>query len=180
MPTLIRDEYPPPRALLLLELFYYVAKFGGISAAVRSMPYGIQQPSMSAQLACLEEGLGAKLFHRRPFGLTVEGVKLYEGIRGFFTQLPDLEASIREEGSQHLRIAACVLRPEESSARPVAANGERATKSSHHAQGSKPRRGLRNSCSRTRGCLGRRGPWRSANQSPHRRSGPRAAGSPGA
>ena len=28
-----------------LELFYYVAKFGGISEAVRNMPYGIQQPA---------------------------------------------------------------------------------------------------------------------------------------
>jgi hypothetical protein len=27
-----------------LELFYYVARFGGISEAVRNIPYGIQQP----------------------------------------------------------------------------------------------------------------------------------------
>jgi len=34
-----------------LELFYYVAKHGGIAAAVRKMPYGIQQPAVSGQIA---------------------------------------------------------------------------------------------------------------------------------
>jgi DNA-binding transcriptional LysR family regulator len=52
-----------------LELFYYVAKHGGIAAAVRNMPYGIQQPAVSGQIAKLEEALGAKLFNRRPFSL---------------------------------------------------------------------------------------------------------------
>ena len=33
-----------------LELFYYVARFGGIGAAVRNIPYGIQQPAVSAQV----------------------------------------------------------------------------------------------------------------------------------
>ena len=33
-----------------LELFYYVAKHEGISGAVRNMPYGIQQPAVSAQV----------------------------------------------------------------------------------------------------------------------------------
>ena len=40
-----------------LELFYYIAKHGGI-AAVRNMPYGIQQPAVSGQIAKLEEALG--------------------------------------------------------------------------------------------------------------------------
>ena len=34
-----------------LELFYYVARHGGISEAVRNMPYGIQQPAISGQAA---------------------------------------------------------------------------------------------------------------------------------
>ena len=33
-----------------LELFYYFAKHGGISEAVRNMPYGIQQPAISGQV----------------------------------------------------------------------------------------------------------------------------------
>ena len=52
-----------------LELFYYVARNGGIVPAVRNMPYGIQQPAVSGQIARLEEFLGIKLFNRRPFAL---------------------------------------------------------------------------------------------------------------
>jgi hypothetical protein len=42
-----------------LELFYFVAKHGGIAAAVRNIPYGIQQPAVSGQIAKLEESLEA-------------------------------------------------------------------------------------------------------------------------
>ncbi|MBM3833613.1 MAG: LysR family transcriptional regulator [Verrucomicrobia bacterium] len=48
-----------------LELFYYVAKFGGICEAVRNMPYGIQQPAISSQIIQLEDYLGITLFRRR-------------------------------------------------------------------------------------------------------------------
>jgi len=47
-----------------LELFYYVARHGGISRAVRNMPYGIQQPAVSSQILLLEEDLGTRLFAR--------------------------------------------------------------------------------------------------------------------
>ncbi|MCW1883709.1 LysR family transcriptional regulator [Luteolibacter flavescens] len=90
-----------------LELFYYVAKFGGITAAVRSMPYGIQQPSVSAQICRLEKELGVTLFIRRPFSLTPEGEILFDRIQPFFTQLPDLADEIRQEGSLHLKLGAC-------------------------------------------------------------------------
>lgn len=43
-----------------LELFYYVAKHGGISAAVRGIPYGIQQPAVSAQMRALEDEVGGE------------------------------------------------------------------------------------------------------------------------
>jgi DNA-binding transcriptional LysR family regulator len=56
-----------------LELFYFVAKHGGIAAAVRNIPYGIQQPAVSGQIAKLEESLGTKLFQRRPFALSPWG-----------------------------------------------------------------------------------------------------------
>jgi DNA-binding transcriptional LysR family regulator len=52
-----------------LELFYYVARHGGIMPAVRNIPYGIQQPAVSGQVAQLEEDLDVTLFHRRPFSL---------------------------------------------------------------------------------------------------------------
>ncbi len=50
-----------------LELFYYVARHGGIMPAVRNIPYGIQQPAVSDQVALLEEFLGVTLIQQRPF-----------------------------------------------------------------------------------------------------------------
>src|SRR5438094_6303462 len=64
-----------------LELFYYVARHGGISEAVRNIPYGIQQPAVSAQIIQLEESLGVTLFRRRPFSLTGPGDKLFRVIQ---------------------------------------------------------------------------------------------------
>ncbi|MGC6459963.1 MAG: LysR family transcriptional regulator [Akkermansiaceae bacterium] len=89
-----------------LELFYFVAKFEGITAAVRKMPYGIQQPAVSGQILQLEEKLGVKLFNRRPFALTPAGEELYDYIYPFFSRLGDLEEKIRGEEGRHLRLAA--------------------------------------------------------------------------
>ncbi len=89
-----------------LELFYHVAKHRGITAAARKMPYGIQQPAISGQLSQLEKTLGIKLFHRRPFGLTPGGVKLFGEIERFFAGLSDLPHQIRGHSSQRLRLAA--------------------------------------------------------------------------
>lgn len=88
-----------------LELFYYVAKHGGIAAAVRKMPYGIQQPAVSGQIARLEEALGAKLFNRRPFSLLPAGAELFEFIKPFFDDLDKVAGRIRGASLQ-LRIAA--------------------------------------------------------------------------
>ncbi|MES2569124.1 MAG: LysR family transcriptional regulator [Verrucomicrobiota bacterium] len=88
-----------------LELFYYVARHGGIMEAVRNMPYGVQQPAVSSQILQLEETLGAKLFTRRPFQLSDAGVKLYGFIEPFFSHLDETADTIR--GSEtHLRIGA--------------------------------------------------------------------------
>lgn len=89
-----------------LELFYYVAKYEGITAAVRKMPYGIQQPAVSGQLLQLEKSLGVKLFNRRPFNLTNAGDELYDHVYPFFSRLDDVEARLKGEESKHLRIAA--------------------------------------------------------------------------
>lgn len=89
-----------------LELFYYVAKYEGITAAVRKMPYGIQQPAVSGQLLQLEKSLGVKLFNRRPFSLTHAGDDLYDHVYPFFSRLADVEENLKGGESQHLRIAA--------------------------------------------------------------------------
>jgi len=89
-----------------LELFYYVARHGGISEAVRKMPYGIQQPAMSGQIIQLEESLGVTLFQRRPFALTPHGEELYKFIAPFFDNLIPVADKIRGGISQHVRIGA--------------------------------------------------------------------------
>jgi DNA-binding transcriptional LysR family regulator len=89
-----------------LELFYYVARHGGIMAAVRNIPYGIQQPAVSGQVAQLEAYLGVTLFHRRPFALTAQGTELYDFIRPFFDNLTPVAEKLRGGLAQHLRIAA--------------------------------------------------------------------------
>src|SRR5256885_5261079 len=89
-----------------LELFYYVARHGGIVPAVRNMPYGIQQPAVSGQIARLEESLGTKLFNRRPFALLPAGAELYEFIRPFFDEIDHVGEAIRGGSAQQLRVAA--------------------------------------------------------------------------
>jgi DNA-binding transcriptional LysR family regulator len=89
-----------------LELFYYVARHGGISEAVRNMPYGIQQPAVSAQIIQLEETLGVTLFHRRPFVLTQAGEELQKFINPFFSGLEETADRIRGDSAQRIRIGA--------------------------------------------------------------------------
>jgi DNA-binding transcriptional LysR family regulator len=89
-----------------LELFYYVARHGGISEAARNMPYGIQQPAISGQIIQLEEFLGVTLFQRRPFALTPAGRELFEFIEPFFTNLGAMAEKLRGGVSQHIRIGA--------------------------------------------------------------------------
>ena len=92
-----------------LELFYYVARHGGIMEAVRNMPYGIQQPAVSGQLLQLESHLGVKLFRRRPFELLPAGTELYEFIRPFFGELSGMEKQLRSASQETLRVAAPVV-----------------------------------------------------------------------
>ena len=89
-----------------LELFFYVAKHGGISSAVRHMPYGIQQPAVSGQILQLEKYLGQKLFHRRPFALTPAGDRLFRFIQPFFENLEAISEELRGHGNEKLRLAA--------------------------------------------------------------------------
>jgi DNA-binding transcriptional LysR family regulator len=92
-----------------LELFYYVARHGGIMPAVRNIPYGIQQPAVSAQVAQLEEFLGVTLFQRRPFALTPPGEKLYEFIQPFFSNLDRMAEEFQGGQARHFRIGASTI-----------------------------------------------------------------------
>src|SRR5881392_2641906 len=89
-----------------LELFYYVARHGGITEAVRNIPYGIQQPAVSGQVAQLEEDLGTTLFQRRLFALTAQGEKLYKFIAPFFSNLDSITLELQNGKTQRIRVGA--------------------------------------------------------------------------
>ncbi len=89
-----------------LELFYYVAKHGGISAAVRHIPYGIQQPAVSGQMARLETDLKVRLFERQPFRLTEAGRELMNFVEPFMGNLDAVARRLRESAMPQLRMAA--------------------------------------------------------------------------
>jgi len=89
-----------------LELFYYVARHGGIAEAVRNIPYGIQQPAVSGQVAQLEQYLGVTLFQRRPFALTPAGEKLYHFIQPFFANLDSVASELQGGTARQIRIGA--------------------------------------------------------------------------
>jgi DNA-binding transcriptional LysR family regulator len=92
-----------------LELYYFVAKHGGIMPAVRNIPYGIQQPAVSSQIAQLEEFLGVKLFHRRPFALTADGEKLFQFVRPFFSNLEKVAGELQGGRARRIRIGAATI-----------------------------------------------------------------------
>jgi DNA-binding transcriptional LysR family regulator len=70
------------------------------------MPYGIQQPAISGQISQLEKTLSTRLFHRRPFGLTPAGIRLFAEIEPFFSGLRILPYQVRGQAAQRLRLAA--------------------------------------------------------------------------
>src|SRR2546430_11049204 len=92
-----------------LELFYYVARHGRIMEAVRNIPYGIQQPAVSGQVAQLEEFLGVILFQRRPFALTAEGEKLFRFIQPFFSNLEAMATELQGGRARQIRIGASTI-----------------------------------------------------------------------
>jgi len=87
-----------------LELFYHVAKSKGVTRAVRQMPYGIQQPSISAQVNALERDLGVSLYERRPFKLTPAGEELFKFVEPFFGRMSEVRGKL--QGAAQLRIGA--------------------------------------------------------------------------
>ena len=87
-----------------LELFYHVAKARGVTRAAREMPYGIQQPSVSAQVNALERDLGVTLYERRPFKLTQAGEELFKFVEPFFGKMAEVREKL--QGAAHIRIGA--------------------------------------------------------------------------
>lgn len=77
--------------------------------AVRNIPYGIQQPAISSQIAQLEEFLGVNLFHRRPFALTADGEKLYRFVEPFFSNLGKMATELQGGRARRFRIGAVAI-----------------------------------------------------------------------
>jgi DNA-binding transcriptional LysR family regulator len=77
--------------------------------AVRNIPYGIQQPAISAQVAQLEEFLGVTLFQRRPFALTPPGERLYAFVQPFFSNLDKMAADLQGGQARQFRIGASTI-----------------------------------------------------------------------
>jgi DNA-binding transcriptional LysR family regulator len=92
-----------------LELFYYVARHSGISAAVRHIPYGIQQPAVSGQMQQLEFDVGEKLFERSPFRLTPAGEKLFAYVRPFFENMGTLATELHGGAEPAIRLGGAEL-----------------------------------------------------------------------
>src|ERR1043165_3593812 len=92
-----------------LELYYYVAKHGGISAAVRRIPYGIQQPAVSGQMGKLEEGVGTQVFEGNPFRPPPAGEKLFAHVQPFFENLGGVASELRGDADPELRIGGAEL-----------------------------------------------------------------------
>jgi len=85
-----------------LQLFYYVAKAKGISAAVKIIPFSVQQPAVSQQIKQLEQDMGVVLFERRPFLLTPAGERLYKFVSSFFDNLERELVSVKDESAQRV------------------------------------------------------------------------------
>ncbi len=77
--------------------------------AVRNIPYGIQQPAVSGQVAQLEEYLGVTLFQRRPFALAPEGEKLFRFIQPFFSNLDAIATELQGGKARQIRIGASTI-----------------------------------------------------------------------
>lgn len=78
------------------KIFYYVAKFGGVSQAAKVLLHN--QPNLTRTIKNLESQLGCPLFLRTKQGMTLtdEGKKLYEHIRIAFEHIEAAENELTE------------------------------------------------------------------------------------
>lgn len=79
-----------------LKAFYAVADAGSFTHAANVLH--LTQPSISRKIGSLEEELRTPLFHRHARGLvlTEQGELLYNTVTGIFTELSDVEQTIKE------------------------------------------------------------------------------------
>lgn len=88
---------PPPRALLIFEA---AARHGSCGAAARE--FNLTQPSVSRNIAALEEALGVRLFTRSPAGmaLTDAGRALHGAVAEGFGRIGE---AVRDIAARHAR-----------------------------------------------------------------------------
>lgn len=112
---------PPPLRVNLqrLDWLVKVARYGGISQAVRRLPHTIQQPALSEHMAELERELGTKLFVRQPFRLLEAGRELLRLAGPFFDELAPLVGRLRDRRG-HLQISVTELVRTDGLARLIA------------------------------------------------------------
>lgn len=101
------------------KIFYYVAKYGGITAAAEQLC--ISQPAVSQAIKQLERSLGSDLFVRTAKGakLTIEGESLYSYVqKGYetiligeekFKKMMDLETGELRIGASDMTLQFCLL-----------------------------------------------------------------------
>ena len=97
------------------KVFYYVAKYGGITIASEELC--ISQPAVSQSIKQLEKNLGVILFVRTPKGtkLTAEGELLYGYVKEGYENFVKGEAKLREwlnleDGEIHIGASDMTLR----------------------------------------------------------------------
>ncbi len=95
--TTLGKLIPSPRALLIFEA---AARSGSCGAAARE--FNVTQPSVSRNIAQLEEQLGVRLFVRSPAGLTLtdEGQVLHRAVTDGFGRMGE---ALREIAGRHAR-----------------------------------------------------------------------------
>ncbi len=101
--TTLGKLIPSPRALLIFEA---AARSGSCGAAARE--FNVTQPSVSRNIAQLEEQLGVRLFLRSPAGLTLtdEGQMLHRAVAEGFGRMGE---ALREIAGRHARHEAVEL-----------------------------------------------------------------------
>lgn len=97
------------------KVFYYVAKYGGITVASEKLC--ISQPAVSQSIKQMEQNLGVSLFVRTPKGtkLTAEGELLYGYVKEGYEMIIKGEGKLREwlnleDGEIHIGASDMTLR----------------------------------------------------------------------